>query len=284
MKRCLPGERRAKTSSARSAPDIRHMRIKGPVGEGNEARLRTGRGESSVTQSAPHVVGIKISQLAHGTEHELSIGKLEGKGSSGFAPPGLEGAATLDERGKGRVHRLTKGGKEVEGDPESEGRPVPLIWETVSSLSGSPSTSFPPLVSRCTRPLPARRALPHLPVLGREPGRTLAFEFTDGKLMFSAVRQLADFDADHVRSRLSDGAFATACAEAGLIALTKLVPLSAYDGCLGTPRRGSLRPPSHPASTSSSILSIPLRAIPAISAICLRSSPAWRCTRASASG
>ena len=28
---------------------------------------------------------------------------------------------------------------------------------------------------------------------GREPGRTLAFEFADGKLMFSSVKQLAEF-------------------------------------------------------------------------------------------
>jgi hypothetical protein len=28
---------------------------------------------------------------------------------------------------------------------------------------------------------------------GREPGRTLAFEFQDGKLMFSSVAQLAEF-------------------------------------------------------------------------------------------
>lgn len=55
---------------------------------------------------------------------------------------------------------------------------------------------------------------------GDEPGRTLAFEFTDGKLMFSAVRQLGDFDAAHARTCLEDGAYAAACAEAGLIAMT----------------------------------------------------------------
>ncbi|MCC5807706.1 MAG: hypothetical protein JJU00_15385 [Opitutales bacterium] len=55
---------------------------------------------------------------------------------------------------------------------------------------------------------------------GDEPGRTLAFEFTDGKLMFSAVRQLGDFDAAHVRGCLKDGAYAAACKEAGLIAMT----------------------------------------------------------------
>jgi len=55
---------------------------------------------------------------------------------------------------------------------------------------------------------------------GREPGRTLAFEFADGKLMFSAVTQLAEFDVERVRGYLADGRFARACASARLIALT----------------------------------------------------------------
>ena len=36
---------------------------------------------------------------------------------------------------------------------------------------------------------------------GREPGRTLAFEFSDGKLMYSSVRQLQEFTAADVRRR-----------------------------------------------------------------------------------
>ena len=55
---------------------------------------------------------------------------------------------------------------------------------------------------------------------GREPGRTLAFEFSDGKLMFSAVRQLADFTPELVAGYLADGSYAAACAEARVIALT----------------------------------------------------------------
>lgn len=55
---------------------------------------------------------------------------------------------------------------------------------------------------------------------GREPGRTLAFEFNDGKLMFSSVKQLAEFTPDAVRQYLADGAYAAACAEAQVIALT----------------------------------------------------------------
>jgi hypothetical protein len=55
---------------------------------------------------------------------------------------------------------------------------------------------------------------------GREPGRTLAFEFGDGKVMFSAVRQLGDFTPERVRGFLEDGEFARRCGEAQVIALT----------------------------------------------------------------
>ena len=55
---------------------------------------------------------------------------------------------------------------------------------------------------------------------GQEPGRTLAFEFSDGKLMFSAVKQLADFTPEAVADYLTDGAYVTACAGAQVIALT----------------------------------------------------------------
>lgn len=55
---------------------------------------------------------------------------------------------------------------------------------------------------------------------GSEPGRTLAFEFNDGKLMFSSVKQLAEFTPETVRERLTDGRFAAACAAADVIALT----------------------------------------------------------------
>ena len=55
---------------------------------------------------------------------------------------------------------------------------------------------------------------------GREPGRTLAFEFSDGKLMFSAVKQLAELTPEAARGFLADGCFAAACAGAQVIALT----------------------------------------------------------------
>ena len=53
-----------------------------------------------------------------------------------------------------------------------------------------------------------------------DPGRTLAFEFNDGKLMFSAVKQLAGFTPDAVRSALADGKYLAACRGADVIALT----------------------------------------------------------------
>jgi len=55
---------------------------------------------------------------------------------------------------------------------------------------------------------------------GREPGRTLAFEFQDGKVMFSSVAQLAAFTPEWVAGLLATGTYAAACASAGLIALT----------------------------------------------------------------
>jgi sugar/nucleoside kinase (ribokinase family) len=55
---------------------------------------------------------------------------------------------------------------------------------------------------------------------GREPGRTLAYEFADGKLMFSSVTQLAELTAEKAGELLGDGAYAAACEEARVIALT----------------------------------------------------------------
>jgi sugar/nucleoside kinase (ribokinase family) len=55
---------------------------------------------------------------------------------------------------------------------------------------------------------------------GREPGRTLAYEFHDGKLMFSSVSQLAEFTPAYVEKKLADGSYAAACAHARVIALT----------------------------------------------------------------
>jgi len=53
---------------------------------------------------------------------------------------------------------------------------------------------------------------------GREPGRTLAFEFADGKLMFSSVSHLAEFTPDYVKQRLAEQDFEKSCRAADLIA------------------------------------------------------------------
>ncbi len=56
--------------------------------------------------------------------------------------------------------------------------------------------------------------------LGEVHGRTLALEFGDGKLMLSAVAQLATIDAALAERALCSGAYPAACARARLIALT----------------------------------------------------------------
>jgi len=55
---------------------------------------------------------------------------------------------------------------------------------------------------------------------GDEPGRTLAFEFNDGKLMFSSVQPLAEFTPDYVTTQLAKGQFEAACTTSKLIAFT----------------------------------------------------------------
>jgi len=55
---------------------------------------------------------------------------------------------------------------------------------------------------------------------GREPGRTLAYEFADGKFMFSSVAQLAELTAAKAGELLADGAYTRSCRDARLIALT----------------------------------------------------------------
>ncbi len=79
-----------------------------------------------------------------------------------------------------------------------------------ATLGEPPHPAFAPIAEKCRS----------FRSWGREPGRTLAFEFNDGKLMFSAVKQLADFTPEWVRGKLADGAFLEACAAARVIALT----------------------------------------------------------------
>jgi hypothetical protein len=55
--------------------------------------------------------------------------------------------------------------------------------------------------------------------LGTVYGRSLAFEFGDGKFFFSAVEQLAELSPELLAGALADGAFARACRISGLIVL-----------------------------------------------------------------
>ena len=56
--------------------------------------------------------------------------------------------------------------------------------------------------------------------LGSVYGRTLAFEFGDGKAMFSAVEQLGELDPPCLQQAFADGRFAADCAAAQVIAFT----------------------------------------------------------------
>jgi hypothetical protein len=85
---------------------------------------------------------------------------------------------------------------------------VPL--DVFATLGEPVHAAFAPFAAKCRS----------VRTWGREPGRTLAFEFTDGKLMFSAVSQLADFHPEHLERCLLDGAFLAACRRARLIAFT----------------------------------------------------------------
>lgn len=55
---------------------------------------------------------------------------------------------------------------------------------------------------------------------GTAPGRTLAFEFGDGKLMFSEMGAISAFTPGVLAAALADGRFTAACASASAIALT----------------------------------------------------------------
>lgn len=60
----------------------------------------------------------------------------------------------------------------------------------------------------------------HVESWGDEPGRTLALEFQDGKLMLSAVEPLHRFDMGLLETVLCESRFPRSCREAQLIALT----------------------------------------------------------------
>jgi len=51
-------------------------------------------------------------------------------------------------------------------------------------------------------------------------GRTLAFEFADGKIMLAAMAQLDELDPELLQQVLDDGRYASACGQARVVALT----------------------------------------------------------------
>ncbi|MCJ8329170.1 MAG: carbohydrate kinase [Lentisphaeria bacterium] len=55
---------------------------------------------------------------------------------------------------------------------------------------------------------------------GTEHGKTLAFEFDDGKIMFCATSQLAELDPSLLADVLSDGKYQASCAASSTIVLT----------------------------------------------------------------
>ncbi len=76
---------------------------------------------------------------------------------------------------------------------------------------------------------------------GKSYGRTLAFEFQDGKVMLSAVTQLAEFDEKLLDTALADGVFARECAQAGLIAMTNWTLYPHMTACWRKLQRGVFR-------------------------------------------
>lgn len=106
------------------------------------------------------------------------------------------------------VHAVHPGGCAVNLGDGLAALGVPV--HCFATLGEPPHPAFAPVLSRFASAA----------TWGREPGRTLAFEFSDGKLMFSAVEQLREFTPGAVRARLADGAYLRACQSARVIALT----------------------------------------------------------------
>ena len=106
------------------------------------------------------------------------------------------------------VHRQDPGGCAVNLGDGLAGLGVGV--ELFATLGAPAHAAFAPVTARFNAVTP----------LGAVHGRTLAFEFGDGKLMLSAVAQLATIDAALAEATLTSGAYPAACARAGLIALT----------------------------------------------------------------
>ncbi|TVR47435.1 MAG: carbohydrate kinase [Planctomycetota bacterium] len=79
-----------------------------------------------------------------------------------------------------------------------------------ATLGAPIAAPFAPLVARCH----------HAESWCSQPGRTLAFEFNDGKLMFASVSQLGELDPAAMERAIADGQLRPSCQAAQLIALT----------------------------------------------------------------
>lgn len=106
------------------------------------------------------------------------------------------------------VHRQEAGGCAVNlGDGLAA---LGVQVDCYATLGTPRSSAFDVLAQRCR----------HVESWGREPGRTLALEFQDGKLMLSAVQQLQEFTPALLAREIPAGRFRQSCMEASLIALT----------------------------------------------------------------
>lgn len=106
------------------------------------------------------------------------------------------------------VHRFDAGGCSVNlGDGLMA---LGVHLDCFATLGQPMHPAFEPFAKQCRTCVP----------WGSSYGRTLAFEFADGKFMFSAVAQLGEFNPELIGRVLADGRYAKAAAEAKLIALT----------------------------------------------------------------
>lgn len=106
------------------------------------------------------------------------------------------------------VHRKEAGGCAVNMGDGLAGLGVQL--DCYATLGSPRDTAFDDFAAKCR----------HVESWGQEPGRTLALEFQDGKLMLSAVEPLRGFAVPLLMDVLPRSRFARSCGEARLIALT----------------------------------------------------------------
>lgn len=106
------------------------------------------------------------------------------------------------------VHRFDAGGCAVNlGDGLLH---FGLDLDCYATLGAPVAQAFHDFAGRCR----------HYESWGEQPGRTLAMEFNDGKLMFASTSQLADFNVALVEQACADGRYEKSCAEANIIAIT----------------------------------------------------------------